>query len=77
MNDLQTTVLNLLGGVLAVGIIAIAFIGIFTKYVFKQETGNNKMQEIAKAIKEGAIAFLRRQYKTIYILWSKNWPAKT
>ncbi|MBI4457170.1 MAG: sodium-translocating pyrophosphatase [Acidobacteria bacterium] len=36
--------------------------------VLKGETGSQKMQEISNAIKEGAEAFLRRQYATIGIL---------
>jgi len=36
--------------------------------VLKNDQGTNAMQEIASAIKEGAEAFLRRQYKTISIL---------
>ena len=38
------------------------------RYVFKQERGNAKMQEIAQAIQEGAEAFLKRQYTTIGVL---------
>lgn len=38
------------------------------KYIFKQEKGNLKMQDISDAIKEGAMAFLKRQYKTIGII---------
>ena len=66
--DLHSTVLNLLGFVGLVSIVAIIFAFILVKYIFKQELGNSKMQEIAQAIKEGAMAFLKRQYKTIGIL---------
>jgi len=36
--------------------------------VLGKETGTKAMQEIANAIKEGAEAFLRRQFKTIIML---------
>ncbi|VBB06628.1 pyrophosphate-energised proton pump [Lucifera butyrica] len=37
-------------------------------YVFKADRGDESMQEIALAIKQGAMAFLKRQYTTIAIL---------
>lgn len=36
-------------------------------YVKKQDAGTKKMQEIAGAIKEGANAFLKREYKTLAV----------
>ncbi|MFA6436734.1 MAG: sodium-translocating pyrophosphatase [Candidatus Paceibacterota bacterium] len=41
---------------------------LLTRYVLKQDQGNEEMQKIADAIKKGAMAFLKRQYITIGIL---------
>ena len=50
------------------GILAVIY-GIVTAIsVFSADTGNVKMQEIAKAIQEGASAYLSRQYSTIAIV---------
>ena len=51
-----------LSGVLALGIaVAMAF------YVLKQPQGSQKVREISAAIKEGALAFLGREYKILTI----------
>ena len=39
----------------------------FYRYVNKQDSGNEKMQEISNAIKEGANAFIKREYTTLAI----------
>jgi K(+)-stimulated pyrophosphate-energized sodium pump len=39
----------------------------FYRYVDKQDSGTERMQEIASAIKEGANAFLKREYTTLAI----------
>ena len=68
MQDLKNTVLALMGIIAAVCMIAFIVVFLLIKYVFKQELGDEKMQEIAKAIKDGAMAFLSRQYKTIFVM---------
>ncbi|MBA5872461.1 MAG: sodium-translocating pyrophosphatase, partial [Nitrospira sp. CR2.1] len=39
-------------------------------WVFKLNAGNTKMQEISKAIQEGAGAYMNRQYKTVGVVAS-------
>ena len=49
-------------------ILAVGLISYFVFNVFKQEKGTKGMQDIAQAIREGATAFLHRQYETIGFL---------
>ena len=37
-------------------------------WVSKQDAGNEKMQGISNAVKEGAMAFLAREYRTVAIV---------
>jgi K(+)-stimulated pyrophosphate-energized sodium pump len=54
--------------VFAVGILTVAFAGYLAWDVLRRDTGTPRMQEISGMIFEGAMAFLRRQYKTIWII---------
>jgi len=50
------------------GFAAFAFAGYLAWRVLKQPTGTEKMQEIGDAIRQGARAFMKRQYSTIAII---------
>lgn len=54
--------------IFAIGIFGIGVAYWLARHVLGQETGTEKMRDIAKAIQEGAQAFLKRQYMTISIL---------
>jgi len=54
--------------IFVISIIALVFAAFLAANVLKRDTGTPAMQEIAAAIKEGAEAFVRRQYTTIGIL---------
>src|SRR5204862_429619 len=47
------------------GVVALAVAGYFAYDVLRSPTGTPEMQEVAGAIYEAALAFIRRQYRTI------------
>jgi len=57
--------LGIIYGVIIISIIATVLL---FRYVFKQSKGTLEMQSISDAIRDGAMAFLKRQYKTISII---------
>src|SRR5687768_2788647 len=53
---------------LLVSVGALIFAGYLAKYVLREGSGTVEMQQIAAAIREGAEAFMRRQYRTIGLM---------
>ncbi|MGD8894698.1 MAG: sodium-translocating pyrophosphatase [Acidobacteriota bacterium] len=49
------------------GVLALLFAWYKTMYVNRQDTGSDRMAEIASYIREGAIAFLKREYSVLAI----------
>ncbi|MFC1461000.1 sodium/proton-translocating pyrophosphatase, partial [Verrucomicrobiota bacterium] len=59
--------ISILYFVLGVGVIALVFAWWKSLWVNRQDPGTEKMQEIGAAIREGAMAFLYREYKVLAI----------
>ena len=57
-----------LWGALAIGILGLLIAFAFARSVLSSDTGTAEMQAISNAIREGAEAFMSRQYGTIAII---------
>jgi K(+)-stimulated pyrophosphate-energized sodium pump len=64
---LETTYLPLIIGLVA-GIVAIIYAAALIGRINKLPTGDEKMKSIASAIQEGAMAYLKRQYRTVAVV---------
>lgn len=51
-----------------ISVAALVFAGFLAKWVLKQPQGTSAMQEVAGIIRQGANAFLKRQYRTIAVI---------
>ncbi|MBU4304315.1 MAG: sodium-translocating pyrophosphatase [Candidatus Omnitrophica bacterium] len=65
MNDNILVLLTFLGSSAA-----LVFAGFLTAGILKQSEGTDKMKEIAAAVREGAAAYLRRQYTVVGIFFA-------
>ena len=54
--------------VVVVAILGLLYAWFLTRQIMSKSTGNEKMQKIAKAIRDGGNAYLKRQFKTIALL---------
>jgi K(+)-stimulated pyrophosphate-energized sodium pump len=59
--------MNLIYAVPAAGIIALVYAFYKAKWVLKQDAGTEEMQEIARRIQEGAMAFLNAEYRVLAV----------
>jgi K(+)-stimulated pyrophosphate-energized sodium pump len=50
------------------GLVGAAVVAYFARYVLKQDQGSKKIREISAAIKEGGLAFIHREYRTLSIV---------
>ncbi len=60
--------MDLIPVVVAISVIALAVAAYFARQILGEDKGTTQMQGVAAAIREGAEAFIRRQYSTIAIL---------
>jgi len=50
------------------GLVGAAAVAYFVRYVLKQDPGSKRIQEISDAIREGGLAFIHREYRTLGIV---------
>jgi K(+)-stimulated pyrophosphate-energized sodium pump len=63
--SLPTGQLELL--ILVAALLGLAYAGIQTFLLLREDEGDEKMRSIAAAIREGAVAFLRREYTAVFV----------
>jgi len=51
-----------------VGIVGAAVVAYFVRFVLRQDEGSQRLKEISAAIREGGLAFIHREYRTLAIV---------
>ncbi len=68
---------------IVIGLVAVLYAGYLSVKIMKVDPGSQKMKDISNAIREGAMAYMARQYRTIAIFavviaailwWLFSWP---
>jgi K(+)-stimulated pyrophosphate-energized sodium pump len=59
---------NLMYAALGSGLVALLFAWWKTQWINRQDPGTARMQEIGAAVREGAMAFLRREYRVLALV---------
>ena len=54
---------------IAASVLALLYAFLSSIFILRQPKGNERMNKVAAAIQEGANAFLKRQYRTVFIFW--------
>ncbi len=59
---------NLVWICIGVGLVGAGVVAYFVRYVLKQDEGSARLREISAAIKEGGLAFIHREYRTLAVV---------
>ncbi|MCK5212898.1 MAG: sodium/proton-translocating pyrophosphatase, partial [Dehalococcoidia bacterium] len=60
--------MNLMWLSVAAGVLGVAVVAYFVRYVLAQDEGSQEVKDTSAAIREGAMAFLSREYRTLTIV---------
>ncbi|MFZ3356510.1 MAG: sodium-translocating pyrophosphatase [Thermoplasmata archaeon] len=68
LSGMGLTTTQIEGLVFLASILALAYAGIQTLLLLREDEGTDEMRRISGAIREGAVAFLRREYTVVFVV---------